>query len=89
METVKCKDCGEKIPAARLVALPFTRRCVRCVERSGDVRKTKGYTDFSDPHAPILILGEAAVEAGKAYDRMTWGTGAHSALVLSESLKTS
>ncbi len=27
-----CEDCGEEIAAARLEALPYTTRCVRCAE---------------------------------------------------------
>ncbi len=28
-----CADCGEPIPAARLQALPYALRCVKCEER--------------------------------------------------------
>lgn len=28
-----CESCGDPIPAARLDALPYARRCVRCQER--------------------------------------------------------
>lgn len=32
MNSVYCEDCGEEIPARRLVVLPHTRYCVACVE---------------------------------------------------------
>lgn len=37
-----CEECGEKIPAARLKVLPFTRVCVDCksrLEREDQMRK--------------------------------------------------
>lgn len=40
-ETVHCTDCGDEIPAARLVAVPAARRCTFCeeaAERQGKMR---------------------------------------------------
>ena len=31
--TNTCLDCGEKIPSARLKAMPDTERCIRCQTR--------------------------------------------------------
>lgn len=30
-----CMDCGNEVPAARLEALPYARRCIGCQERAG------------------------------------------------------
>src|SRR6478735_10817765 len=32
-----CKDCGEPIAEARLIAIPWTRSCISCKEKQGKV----------------------------------------------------
>lgn len=34
-KTVRCENCDEKIPQARLAAMPGTTFCVKCVDKFG------------------------------------------------------
>lgn len=36
----RCAGCGGRIARARLDALPFARRCIRCERAAGDGRRT-------------------------------------------------
>ena len=38
---MKCIDCGNEIPAARLEAVPGTHHCVKCVDKH--IPERKGY----------------------------------------------
>lgn len=41
-----CLSCSTAIPPARLKALPTASKCVRCLEREGDVPRLKRYDEY-------------------------------------------
>jgi DnaK suppressor protein len=60
----ECRGCGEEIPVARLQALPYAARCVKC-EREAEKKRAAGAQrdrwsgvtgsdDESEPNNPFL-----------------------------------
>lgn len=65
-----CYKCRREIPAARLVALPYTRHCVEC----SDVSKVKGYMTWEHKTAPIFnFVSDGELKYLKKHERTTVG----------------
>ncbi len=56
MTPIDCSLCGKKIPTERLVALPQTRRCVKCAQEKGSdiVTKRVGIGMDADTYRDLL-----------------------------------
>ena len=55
---MNCQICGCEIPAARLEALPYATKCVKC----SDAKPLVGFMDWNHKTAPELVL----VDSGNA-----------------------
>lgn len=53
---MKCQKCGCEIPAARLEALPYATKCVKC----SDATPYVGFMDWYHKTAPELVMVNSA-----------------------------
>jgi DnaK suppressor protein len=60
----RCETCGAKISAARLSALPYTDRCIKC-QRENEKRRYNRAAD-SDSKRWAQIVGDSIEEADEA-----------------------
>jgi RNA polymerase-binding transcription factor DksA len=54
---MKCKDCGNKIPFARLRAVPGTEYCVECADNH--TKEQIGFMVYDHKTAPSLVIIDA------------------------------
>ena len=54
---MKCIDCGNVIPAARLEAVPGTHHCVKCVDKH--IPERKGYMIYGHKTAGEIVMATA------------------------------
>jgi hypothetical protein len=49
---MNCQTCGCEIPMARLEALPYATKCVKC----SDAKPLVGFMDWNHKTAPELVM---------------------------------
>ena len=64
----KCEECGEKIPAARLKAVPNTPYCVKCAEIHGP-QKPVGFMIYGQKAGGELITVDPKNEEAMRRDK--------------------